>query len=224
MARLYLPYCNAREGFPIQVAHLGQSLDGCIATANGDSYYVTGPENIVHLHCMRALCDAVLVGAETIAKDDARLTTRRVSGDNPLRVVLDPNRRLPPDRRVFQDAAADTLLVCRADRLDFNMSDYQRTELLGIPAKKGLLDLQELLLRLRSRGVLSLFVEGGGLTVSRMLEAGLLDRLQIAVAPVIIGEGRPGIRLPSRPRMGDCLRPNCQVHQMGDDVMFDCDL
>jgi riboflavin-specific deaminase-like protein len=224
MARLYLPYCNARPDCPISVGHLGQSLDGFVATANGDSYYVTGPENIIHLHRMRALCDAVLVGAGTVAKDDPQLTTRRVSGDSPLRVVLDPNRRLSPDSRVFQDSAADTLLVCRTDRLGADASTYHRTELLGVTAKDSVLDLEELSLQLRSRGVVSLFVEGGGYTVSRMLEAGLLNRLQIAVAPVLIGDGRPSVRLPPSPSMGDCLRPRCEVHQMGSDVLFDCDL
>ena len=69
------------------VGHLGQSLDGRIATSDGQSHYVTGPENIVHLHRMRALADAVVVGAETVRRDDPRLTPRKVAGANPLRVV-----------------------------------------------------------------------------------------------------------------------------------------
>ncbi|MGB5834942.1 MAG: dihydrofolate reductase family protein, partial [Thiohalocapsa sp.] len=99
---LYLPICRLRSGLTNLPrgtdthlnAHLGQSLDGCIATHTGDSEFVTGPENLLHLHRMRALSDAVVVGAGTIASDDPRLTTRLVSGPNPVRVVLDPDGRL----------------------------------------------------------------------------------------------------------------------------------
>ena len=106
---LYLPICTAGL---LTVGHLGQSLDGFIATHAGESQYVTGGENILHLHRMRALCDAVVVGAGTVAADDPQLTTRHVSGPSPLRVVLDPTRRLADHYRVFTDDAAETLYVC----------------------------------------------------------------------------------------------------------------
>src|SRR5476649_535247 len=106
---LYLPICTAQ---PITVGHLGQSLDGFIATHAGESQFVTGEENILHLHRMRALCDAVVVGAGTVAADDPQLTTRLVPGVSPLRVVLDPARRLANHYRVFQDGAAETLYIC----------------------------------------------------------------------------------------------------------------
>jgi hypothetical protein len=77
MIDLYLPICSATDANPITVGHLGQSLDGFIATHAGESQYVTGEENILHLHRMRALCDAVVVGAGTIAADDPQLTTRK---------------------------------------------------------------------------------------------------------------------------------------------------
>jgi riboflavin biosynthesis pyrimidine reductase len=68
------------------------------------------------------------------------------------------------------------------------------------------------------------FVEGGGVTVSRFLEANLLDRLQIAIAPVLIGNGRPAVRLTPQVRLSDCRRPGYRVYRMGGDVLFDCDL
>src|SRR5690606_26729662 len=73
----------------LTVAHLGQSLDGQIATSSGDSFYVTGAANLLHLQRMRALCDAVVVGAGTVAADDPRLTVRLAAGHQPVRVVLD---------------------------------------------------------------------------------------------------------------------------------------
>ena len=109
---LYLPICSATAAKPITVGHLGQSLDGFIATHAGESRWVTGQENILHLHRLRALCDAVVVGAGTVAVDDPQLTTRLVSGPNPLRVVLDPGRRLGDHHRVFNDDDAETLYVC----------------------------------------------------------------------------------------------------------------
>ena len=89
---LYLPICSATAAQPITVGHLGQSLDGFIAMHTGESQFVTGPQNILHLHRMRALCDAVIVGAGTVAADNPQLTTRHVPGPSPLRVVFDPSR------------------------------------------------------------------------------------------------------------------------------------
>ena len=112
MIDLYLPMCSATDARPITVGHLGQSLDGFIATHSGESQYVTGEENILHLHRMRALCDAVVVGAGTVAADDPQLTTRHVAGPSPLRVVLDPTRRLAEHYKVFHDDSALTLYIC----------------------------------------------------------------------------------------------------------------
>src|SRR5260221_2722719 len=109
---LYLPICSATSRRPIVVGHLGQSLDGFIATPSGDSQFVTGPENILHLHRLRGLCDAIVVGAGTVAADDPQLTTRKVPGPSPLRVILDPTRRLGEHYRVFSDDSASTLYVC----------------------------------------------------------------------------------------------------------------
>src|SRR5215831_7313813 len=109
---LYLPICSATGMAPITVGHLGQSLDGFIATHSGESQYVTGEENILHLHRMRALSDAVVVGAGTVAADDPQLTTRKVSGPSPLRVVLDPSRRLGEHYKLFSDDSAETLYIC----------------------------------------------------------------------------------------------------------------
>lgn len=219
---LYLPFCQVGAA-PLCIAHLGQSMDGYIATASGESCYVNGPANLRHLHRLRALCDAVVVGAGTVYHDDPLLTTRRVTGPDPYRIVLDPSRRLSASYQVFNDGAAPTLLVCAGDRLSTG-ERLGQAEVLAVPGDSDRLDLAVLLTTLRARGLRHVFVEGGGVTVSRFLQAGLLDRLQVAVAPLLLGGGRPGIRLPAVARLPDALRPPHRLYRMGQDVLFDYDL
>jgi riboflavin-specific deaminase-like protein len=221
---LYLPICGATSTRPMTIGHLGQSLDGFIATPSGDSEFVTGGDNIVHLHRMRALCDAVVVGAGTVAADDPQLTTRLVPGPSPLRVVYDPGRRLVPTFRVFTDGAAPTLYVCPRTRTTPGERLMGEAQVVGIEADDSGDGLAQLLQMLHARGCVRVFVEGGGVTVSAFLEADLLDRLQIAIAPLLIGEGRPAIRLAPRTHLRDCRRPRYRVFRMGGDVLFDCEL
>ena len=221
---LYLPICSATASRPHTVGHLGQSLDGFIATPSGDSQFVTGERNIVHLHGLRALCDAVVVGAGTVAADDPQLTTRLLPGAHPLRVVFDPVRRLTAQFRIFSDPTAPTLYVCEQSRVATGETHLGLASVLGVDATGPAGAMGALLAALRARGASRVFIEGGGVTVSRCLEAGMLDRLHIAVAPVLIGNGRPAIRLEARERLRDCLRPGYRVFRMGGDVLFDCDL
>jgi riboflavin-specific deaminase-like protein len=219
---LYLPICNATPARPITVGHLGQSLDGFIATPSGDSQFVTGQHNIVHLHRMRALCDAVVVGAGTVAADNPQLTTRLVPGPNPLRVIVDHARRLEPTYRIFADDEAPTLYFCARERIRPGETHVGCAEIVGVDQRDG--RHEQVLRVLRERGCSRVFVEGGGVTVSAFLEANLLDRLQIAIAPLLIGEGRPAIRLAPHVNLRDCRRPGYRVFRMGGDVLFDCDL
>jgi riboflavin-specific deaminase-like protein len=223
LLQLYLPLCSAHAGQPVTVGHLGQSLDGFIATATGDSCFVTGPANILHLHRLRAICDAVIVGACTVVADNPRLTTRLASGDNPLRVVLDPRRRLDGTQTLFRDGAAPTLRVSLRSDLAPLAGEAGLQELV-VGGSATELDLRDLLQQLWARGCRRVLVEGGGITVSRFLQSGLLDRLQLAVAPLLIGSGRPALCLPGTATLADCLRIAPRVFRMGDDILYDCPL
>lgn len=221
---LYLPICSATSARPITVGHLGQSLDGFIATHSGDSQYVTGQENIIHLHKMRALSHAIIVGAGTVAADDPQLTTRHVVGPNPVRVVLDPARRLHEHYRVFSDDSVETLCVCARSLVGAGEHRFGRAVLVPIDDTPTGIDVTAVLRLLQARSCHRIFVEGGGVTVSLFLQANLLDRLQVAIAPLIIGNGRPAIRLEPRTALSDCRRPDYRVFRMGGDVFFDCEL
>jgi diaminohydroxyphosphoribosylaminopyrimidine deaminase / 5-amino-6-(5-phosphoribosylamino)uracil reductase len=220
LIELYLPLCrDCPERFV--VAHLGQSLDGRIATVDGSSRWVTGPEDVAHNHRMRALFDAVVVGAETVRHDDPQLTVRLVQGRNPTRVVLDPGRRLKASHRMFTDGAAPTLVLC-ADKLAGRKSRLGQAEVIGAGADAGRLRPAAVLDLLARRGLRRVFVEGGGITVSRFLAAGCLHRLQITIAPLIIGSGRPSISLPKVGRLSESLRPTVRKFDLGRDILFEC--
>jgi riboflavin-specific deaminase-like protein len=212
---LYLPLALTPE---LVIAQLGQSLDGRIATEAGQSHYITGPGDIKRLHRLRALVDAVIVGAGTVALDDPRLTVREVMGSNPVRVVLDPDERLGRDLRVFSDGAARTLVVRRAGGLG------PGADAIALPAGPDGFEPTAVLEALRARALRRVLVEGGGVTVSRFLQAGVLDRLHVCVAPLLIGSGRPALTLPPVASLAQALRPRCRHFHLGDDLLFDLDL
>jgi riboflavin-specific deaminase-like protein len=225
VSELYGPLCRAHGQARVKgsfaVAHLAQSLDGRIATRSGISQWVSGEEDLLHTHRMRALADAVLVGVETVLLDDPQLTVRRCAGENPVRAVIDPERRLDGSQRIFREGAAPTLVFAAADRA-------RSGEALGnaevVPLSRGALGLDPHEIRrvLAHRGYTWLFIEGGGVTVSRFLEAKALDCLQITVAPLLIGSGRPSIALPEIENLDRGLRPRTRRFVLGNDVMIEC--
>jgi riboflavin-specific deaminase-like protein len=165
------------------------------------------------------------VGGATVRDDDPRLTVRRATGPNPLRVVIDPRLELGGEARVFNDAAARTVVVCTQQGFARRGATPGGAEAMVVAVdENGRVVLAEILAALARRGCRSVFVEGGGITVTRFLEAGLLDRLQVAVAPFFIGEGRRGISLPGTPALADCPRPRHRMFRMGADLLFDLDL
>src|SRR5262252_3414526 len=93
------------------VGQIGQSLDGRAATATGHSHYINGSDGLDHLHRLRAIMDAVVVGVGTALADDPLLTVRRVAGPHPARVIIDPNGRLPATARAFRDDGVRRLVI-----------------------------------------------------------------------------------------------------------------
>jgi riboflavin-specific deaminase-like protein len=218
LAELYLPLLRhfAAQG-SLVVAHLGQSLDGRIATPSGASQWITGEEDLLHTHRLRALADAVVVGAGTVAADDPRLTVRHCPGDDPVRVVIDADGRLSGDRRVFGDGRC---LHVTAD--DASGPAFHPAERLALPRSEGRIPARAILAALRRRGLAWIFVEGGGVTVSRFLAEQALDRLQLAIAPVLLGSGRPSLVLPEIADPARGLRPQTRRIALGRDLLVEC--
>jgi riboflavin-specific deaminase-like protein len=176
----------------VVVGQIGQSIDGRIATVTGHSKYINGPAGLAHLHRLRALVDAVLVGIGTAVADDPQLTVRRVAGPSPARIVLDPKGRLSPNARVLgEDGIRRLVITAEGVRPRFASG----IEIVEVPAPGGEVAPDAILGALAERGFARILIEGGAHTVSRFIAAGCLDRLHVMVAPTMLGSGQAGITL-----------------------------
>jgi riboflavin-specific deaminase-like protein len=202
------------------LAQLGQSMDGRIATESGHSHYINGHESLIHLHRLRALVDAVIVGAGTASADNPQLTVRHVSGTNPVRVILDPRGRVPNNVVLLSSNAAPTLHIMGPEvALSMHHPHVQRC-VLALNAK-GQFNPSDVIALLAEKGLHRVLVEGGGITVSQFIEAGTVDRLHLLVAPLLIGSGRPGLKMTPIDTLESALRPPTRAFRCGDDTLFD---
>jgi 3,4-dihydroxy 2-butanone 4-phosphate synthase/GTP cyclohydrolase II len=201
----------------ITIGQLAQSVDGFIASRTGDANYVSGEEDREHLHRLRALVDAVVVGAQTVAADNPQLTTRAVPGPSPVRVIIDPRARIPSQTQVLTDGSAKTLW-CVADGSVPATDLAPHVEIVPLPASDGRFAPQALLHMLRKRRLGRVLVEGGGRTVSDFLAAGVLDRLYLTTAPILVGDGVPGVRFAGADLIGDALTASVRRFSLGRDI------
>jgi diaminohydroxyphosphoribosylaminopyrimidine deaminase / 5-amino-6-(5-phosphoribosylamino)uracil reductase len=215
--RLYAPVAQGHGHDPFVIAQLGQSLDGRVATATGKSRTINGPEAIRHLHRLRALVDAVVVGVGTVVADDPQLSVRNVAGPCPVRVVIDPNFRMPQRARMLRDGGSPIYAIqcqqrCRGPDI----------EPIVVAGTGGTIAPRAIVEALADRGFKRILVEGGARTVSTFLAAGVLHRFHLSIAPIVIGSGPVGITLPPIDELDGALRPRAITHQLGQDVVFDC--
>ena len=222
----FLPLCRylAETAGPIVVGQMGQSLDGRIATVTGASKYINGEGGLLHLHRLRAICDAVVIGAGTASEDNPRLTVRLTKGPNPVRVVIDRHRRVPQTHDIFTDEQSPTLRLI-AGEYEPGAKLLPRSGVLEVPClgEENQTRPSRILEVLQDFGLKRVFIEGGGLTVSGFLTAGLLDHLHVMVAPMIIGSGRPAFSLPEIEKLDSALRPTASMVDLGSDMLFDLD-
>ena len=193
---------------------LATSLDGRIATASGESQWITGEDARLEGHRLRAAHDAILVGVETVLKDDPELTARLPgrSVDQPLRVVLDSRLRTPPTARL---AGENTLILTAAEPRAVGRARVRR-----IAMEEGRLAISAVLTALSDAGVASLLIEGGGQVAASFLRADAVDRLEWFRAPILLGgEGRPCIATLALANLADAPKfRRLGVEPVGDDL------
>ncbi len=180
---------------PVITLKLATTLDGRIAAASGESRWITGEEARRVVHELRAGHDAVLVGIETVLKDDPELTVRTAGyeGEQPTRVVLDSNARIPMHSKLVQTARVIPTLVVTTKDISPEMQSMG-VRALKVPSKHQRVDLDLALEALSNAGIERLFVEGGGVIATAFLRADYVDRLEWFRAPTILGgDARPVI-------------------------------
>ena len=218
LARIYGPLvrCNATDTCFV-IGQMGQSLDGRIATQAGHSHYVNGPAAILHLHRLRALVDAVVIGVGTAIADDPRLTVRHVTGPQPARVVIDPNGRLPASARCLEQDGVRCIVVGGAP------APRAGVEHAKVKSGPDGLAPPDIIRALKDMGLKRILIEGGGQTVSRFLAAKALDRLHVMVSAMVLGAGPVGLSFGAVADLKDALRPDVSTHALpGGDTLFDC--
>jgi len=208
-------------GRPHVTLKVASTLDGRIATAGGDSRWVTGAASRALVHRLRDAADAVLVGAGTARADDPRLTTRLPGGRgrDPIRVVLDSRLELPPGLRLLRQRSTSPTIVAHVTGTPPG-SPRRGVEYLRCKARRGRVDLTDLLSRLGKRGVTTLLVEGGGEVSRSLLEGGLVDQLFLFLAPKLAGGGLSWLPGKGPARMADALAlRGMEVRRVGGDLL-----
>jgi diaminohydroxyphosphoribosylaminopyrimidine deaminase / 5-amino-6-(5-phosphoribosylamino)uracil reductase len=219
---LFGPLVDNGRKKPFVVGQLGQSLDGRIATETGHSKYINGEPGLQHLHRLRAVCDAVIVGIGTAIADDPMLNVRLCEGTNPARVVIDPRGRLPISAKLLRNDGTRRIIITASET---SVSVPADVEVIRLPREAdGRLSPRSMVAALHARGLSRMLLEGGAHTISGFIAKGALDRLHMIVAPVIVGSGQPGLALPPINLIDEAIRPPTTPHMVGGEVIFDCDL
>jgi len=217
---------HVTTGMPFVTAKFAMSLDGRIATHSGESRWITSDEARQEVHRLRHMHDAILVGANTVLRDDPNLTTRLPEGGrSPLRVVVDSRLRVPFEARIFGQESGSVLLAtsdrARGDRL--REFEKRGVPVVVLPADHGRVGLPDLLRHLGEREAISLLIEGGSSMHGSAFDQRLVDKVVAFVAPRIIG----GIEAPGAvgghgvDALSDAhaLR-DVEVRSIGPDVMI----
>jgi len=215
-----------RPDRPYVVLKYAQSIDGRIATSTGDSKWISGEAERRLSHALRAACDAVLVGVGTAIRDQPQLTVRMVPGVSPTRVVLDSTLRLPPDAKLLGPEAATTIVTTeRSDPQRRAELQERGARIEVVSDHRGRVDLPAALARLRATGVESVLVEGGASVITALLSAGLVDRIVVAVAPIVLGRGTEAVDGLGITRVTDGIHlVRRAVVNAGDDIVLAWDV
>jgi len=217
---------------PFVTIKCASTLDGKIATKTGDSKWVTGEESRMFVHRLRHCNDAIMVGIDTVKRDDPKLTTRldEMKGRNPIRIILDSRLSISEGAIVLQqNSGSDTIIIVSDSALDAaqlrKKSKFKEKgiKIIESPETDGLIDLDFLMGILGSTGITSVLIEGGSRVIASSFSAGIVDKIFFFFAPKILGGD--GVTICSGPGpalMSDAIPVNdVSIHRFGDDIMIE---
>ncbi len=225
----YIKYITKKLAFV--TLKLASSLDMRIATAEGESKWITGEASRTHVHRMRSLSDAIMAGISTVLKDDPLLTVRYVRGGNPRRVVVDSLLRIPLDSKVLKLEDSDKgvpviFTTGAASPAKIKKIISSGAVVITVPKVRGGaggVDIRKVLKELAKLGITSLFVEGGGRLAASLLKHKAVDRVFLYMSPIFLGSdsipsiGPLGIKaLKASPRL-----KNMRVKRIGEDILVE---
>ena len=186
---IFMKYIVKKE--PFVVMKSAMSLDGKIATSAGESKWITGEESRRNVHVLRKELSAIMVGVETVIKDDPELTCRIENGINPIRIVVDSTLRIPIDSKIIKTADKVKTIIATTKKAERNtikiLEDYGVQIIITDTNKEGRVDLKDLMKKLGEAKIDSILLEGGAKLNFSALEEGIVDKVQIYIAPKIIG-------------------------------------
>ena len=212
----------ARHQRPLVTVSYAQSIDGSIASRNSKPLQLSNDQSMTLTHRIRAVCDAIIVGINTVLVDDPQLTVRLVDGTNPQPIVLDSTLRTPLQAKLLARTDHACWLACTHtdDLARLNALTAKGVELICCHRDHlGRVDLSDLLLQLGKKGIRSVMVEGGSQVITSFIEARLVDQMIITIAPHLVG----GLPVLNRPIVsnGSLLRLNAVSHQLcGQDIIL----
>ncbi|MDC0248472.1 RibD family protein [bacterium] len=197
------------------IGQIGQSLDGKIALNNGSSHYINEKESITYLHCLRSISDGILVGVNTIIKDNPLLTTRKIKGPNPIRLIIDPTLRLTNKYKIFKDNNKNIIFTNSSKEKKFRNTTIVKF------AKKSF--TQNIYDYLKKNSLQTILIEGGPTTLSHFIELKLLNYMQFIISPTIIGSGIDSVRLKPISDLKNALRAKNTISKLGKEIIVTLD-
>ena len=197
------------------IGQIGQSLDGKIALNNGSSHYINEKESITYLHCLRSISDGVLVGVNTIIKDNPLLTTRKIKGPNPIRLIIDPTLKLTNKYKIFKDDNKNIIFTNSS-----NEKKLINTTIVKFPKKNFTQNIYDYL---KKTSLQTILIEGGPTTLSHFIELKLLNYMQFIISPTIIGSGIDSVRLKPISNLKNALRAKNTICKLGKEIIVTLD-
>ena len=200
-----------RKNKKLVIAQIGQSIDGRIALNNGNSHYINNPKSIIYLHCLRSISDAIIVGSNTIKKDDPLLTTRKIKGTNPKRIIIDGSLSLNNKYKIFNDGNENIIFTKSNKNIRLNNSTIIR-----LKEKNFTKNLITQIKKLKYKNIL---VEGGSKTISELINNKYIDILQFMIAPILIGSGINSLNLKEISNLTKAIRPKHNFNELENEII-----